>query len=71
MPSLRTMKILQSSFWIDSLFAIDAAGQWNRSWVCVCGYLGGWICSPSCPRTDKAGAPRPRKPAAETGIYLA
>lgn len=49
MPSLRSMKIFESSFWVNSIFSIDTAGQWNRS--CVCGHLGGRICSHSCSRT--------------------
>lgn len=30
MPSLRSMKIFQSSFCVNSTLATDSAGQWNR-----------------------------------------
>lgn len=68
MPSLSSMKTVLCSFWVNSRFAIDAAGQWNRSWVYACGHLGGRMCSPSCSRTDKPAATRPRKPAVGIGI---
>lgn len=71
MPSPRSNKIFPSSFWVSSVFATDAAGQWNRSRTCASGYLGGRICSPSCSRRGKPAAPRPRKPTAGTGISVA